>query len=231
MRILNAMLLSLGLLSTEVYAKAETNEKAMSIINEMIEANTLYLKSQSKDEFKLVVEGQDPRITLVSCSDSRVQNSAIDASPENDLFVIRNIGNQLISNEGSVAYGIKHLKTPILLIMGHSRCGAIKAAMSDYSAENSAIRKEVSTLDLSIRNSCESDDPKKWIKNIVNNVHEQVKYSLQDYQKEVDKGTLMIVGAVFDFANDMKKGYGKFNVVNINGKDIQDNFKVKVKDK
>ena len=234
MKILTILVLSLGLLTIQINAKEEANKKAMSIIKEMLEANTLYLKSQSQDEFKMVVEGQDPRITLVSCSDSRVQNSAIDSSPENDLFVIRNIGNQLISNEGSVAYGIKHLKTPILLIMGHSRCGAIKAAMSDYSAENSAIRKEVSTLALSIQNSCERGDPQKWIKNIVNNVHKQVEYSLQEYHNDVDKGTLMIVGAVFDFANDMKHGYGQFNVVNINGEDVEEKFdalKVNVKDK
>jgi len=235
MKILMTMVLSLGMLITQIYAKEEINQKGMTIIKEMLDTNRLYFKTQSHDKFKMAIEGQNPRVTLVSCSDSRVQNTAIDASPENDLFVIRNIGNQLITNEGSIAYGIKHLKTPILLIMGHSRCGAIKAAMSDYSAENSDIRREVDTLTLSIQNSCERGDPQKWIKSIVSNVHKQVEYALQEYQNDIDRGTLIVVGAVFDFANDMKYGYGQFNVVNINGKDVEEKFnaykKVNVKDK
>jgi len=235
MKNLMSLLFSLGILITQISAKEEINQKSMTIIKEMIDTNRIYLKTQSSDKFKMAIKGQNPRVTLVSCSDSRVQNAAIDASPENDLFVIRNIGNQLITNEGSIAYGIKHLKTPILLIMGHSRCGAIKAAMSDYSTENSDIRREVSTLTLSIQNTCERDDPQKWIKNIVSNVHKQVKYALQEYQNDIDKGTLIVVGAVFDFANDMKYGYGQFNIININGKNVEEKFnahkKIKVKDK
>lgn len=201
--------------------KVVVNKKALIVINELINANNTYIKSESKEKFESIISGQSPRITLISCSDSRVQNNAIDTDPENDLFVIRNIGNQITSNEGSVAYGIDHLHTPVLLIMGHSRCGAVKAAMSDYSAEISSIRKEVSTLSSSIGSACSHNDPDKWIKDVVSNVRKQVVYALQIHRKKVDEGELVIVGAVFDFANDMGKGHGKLNIIDINGEDIE----------
>jgi carbonic anhydrase len=147
--------------------------------------------------------------------------AALDATPENDLFVIRNIGNQLSSNEGSVAYGVHHLHTPLLIVVGHSRCGAVKAAMSDYSGESQAIRREVDSLSLSINkafpaghNSSSSED---WLKGVTSNVNQQVAYALASYAHEVQSGKLTIVGGVFDLANDMKGGEGKFVIINING--------------
>ena len=204
----------------------ELTDKAFNAVEEIINANNSYLKGEKKDKFIAMMKGQSPRITLVTCSDSRVQNTALDKTPENDLFIIRNIGNQLSTSEGSVTYGIRHLHTPILLIVGHSRCGAIKAAMSDYSGETSAIRKEISTLSLSIGTQC---PPKKssWIENIVNNVHKQVSYAMQTYKSKIDNGDLVVIGAVFDFANDLHNGYGKLNIININGHDITSNTKGK----
>ena len=55
-------------------------------------------------------------------------------SPDNDLFMVRNIGNQMATAEGSVEYGVRHLHTPLLLIIGHAACGAIKAASETIAA-------------------------------------------------------------------------------------------------
>ncbi len=208
--------------SKNIEKKVVLNKKALIVINELINANNTYIKSDRTENFESIINGQSPRVTLISCSDSRVQNDAIDPDPENDLFVIRNIGNQITSNEGSVAYGIDHLHTLVLLIMGHSRCGAVKAAMSDYSGETSSIRKEISTLSSSIGRACShNDDPDKWINNVVSNVRKQVVYALQIHRKKVDEGEVVIIGAVFDFANDMGKGHLKLNIIDINGEDIE----------
>jgi len=117
------------------------NIAVLTVLEEIVKTNAAYRRSKGENFFKSQKDGQTPRVTIISCSDSRVHKSAMDNAPENDLFSIRNIGNQITTNEGSVAYGKEHLHTPILLIAGHSRCGAIKAAMSDYSGENSAIRR------------------------------------------------------------------------------------------
>ena len=74
--------------------------------------------------------GQHPWATVLTCSDSRVSpNWVFDTTP-GDLFVIRNAGNSAFDAAvASVEYGVSVLKTPLLMVMGHSGCGAVTAAM------------------------------------------------------------------------------------------------------
>ena len=60
--------------------------------------------------------------------------------------IIETIGNQMTSSQGSVDYGILHLHTPVLLNMGHTDCGAIKAFMKGYEKENDAVKCELDNL-------------------------------------------------------------------------------------
>ena len=87
---------------------------------------------------------QNPRYTFLTCSDSRISN--IDLLPENDAFIIRNIGNQILTNTGSVQYGISMLKTPVLFVLGHSDCGAIKSKLQDNSNAIHDINQELKKM-------------------------------------------------------------------------------------
>lgn len=80
--------------------------------------------------------GQSPLAVIVCCSDSRVPPEHIFHAGIGELFVIRNAGN-LISPFalGSVEYAVQQLKTPLVLLMGHTHCGAVNAAMSSASEE------------------------------------------------------------------------------------------------
>jgi carbonic anhydrase len=132
--------------------------------------------------------------------------------------MIRNIGNQFGSNMGSVEYGVRHLNTPLLIIVGHSRCGAIKAAMSDYSQEGPHIIQELDSLSLAVRKtSMMGTDETKWLAGVVSNVHQQVFYAEKEFKADVESGKLTIVGTVYDLANDFNNGYGRLKIVNING--------------
>jgi len=104
-------------------------------LKHVFDGNAKYASRTSDKYFLTHSEEQKPRATVVTCSDSRVQSESFHSDPTNDLFFIRNIGNQIESTQGSVAYGIYHLHTPILLIVGHSQCGAVKAGQGDYSNE------------------------------------------------------------------------------------------------
>src|SRR3989338_5450538 len=87
-----------------------------------------YLAAHNSGFFKELSKGQKPRATVVTCSDSRVHTNMLDKTPEGDLFMVRNIGNQLATAKGSVQYGVNHLASSLLIFIGHSSCGAIKAA-------------------------------------------------------------------------------------------------------
>jgi len=79
---------------------------------------------------ELVKNGQHPFATILSCSDSRVPPELIFDQGLGDIFIIRTAGEVLDPvAEGSVEYGVEHLKTPLLVVLGHSECGAVKAAI------------------------------------------------------------------------------------------------------
>ncbi|MCB6183890.1 hypothetical protein LIN78_10075 [Leeia sp. TBRC 13508] len=184
-------------------------EQLKAIVKNLVNDNTSYMKSHPASFFDPIKEGQYPRATVVTCADSRVQSTAFDQTPEGDLFTVRNIGNQFFSNQGSIEYGVHHLKTPLLIFVGHSACGAVKAAMGDYSSESNAIKKELNSLTIDKKNDI--------TQNVVFNVHNQVKAAKNVFSEEVKKKELTILGAVFDFRDDLKKGIGKLTIVNFNG--------------
>jgi carbonic anhydrase len=65
--------------------------------------------------------------------------------------MVRNIGNQIATAEGSVEYGVRHSHTPLLIIVGHVACGAIKAATGNYSSESDAIKHELNGIKIAIK--------------------------------------------------------------------------------
>lgn len=72
--------------------------------------------------------GQHPFAVVLCCSDSRVAPEIIFDQKLGDLFVIRNAGN-IVDEEvlGSIEYAVEHLESPLVVVMGHSACGAVTA--------------------------------------------------------------------------------------------------------
>ena len=120
-------------------SKTEPLAKTRVFLAEMLADNDSYRQKGDK-YFRAFVKAQTLRATVVSCADSRVHSHAWDQTPDNDDFVIRNIGNQVKNAHGSVEYGIEHLKTPLLIIVGHTGCGTVKAALGDASKLATPIR-------------------------------------------------------------------------------------------
>jgi len=188
-------------------AKPDTELKG--IIKNLMQDNASFVKSHKPGYFKKITEGQHPRATVVTCSDSRVHTHALDKTPDGDLFMVRNIGNQLATAEGSVEYGVHHLHTPLLVFVGHAACGAIAAASGDYSKESNPIKRELDTIQIS-----KGGDIMAGVKL---NVNRQVTAAMQKFEHEIKEGKLTVMGAVYDFRNDLKHGQGKLNVINLNG--------------
>jgi carbonic anhydrase len=185
----------------------------VNYIEELLKSNQRFIDRTGKDYFQKYQEGQNPFMTLVTCSDSRVQTEAFQNNPFNNIFSIRNIGNQIYSNEGSVDYGILHLKTPILLILGHTDCGAVKAFIAGYDKEPDSIKQELNHLIPAI-----SIEDKPLFEKIKENLNYQVKIAVEKYQDKLVQNELMILGGIYDFKNKLEEGYGRIKIININGK-------------
>lgn len=103
----------------------------------LVEGNGKYLSSESNDgnisaDRRTVTakKGQYPYAIVVTCSDSRVVPEIIFSAGIGDLFVIRTAGNTIDGNSlGSIEYAIAHLGVRLVVVMGHTHCGAVTAAV------------------------------------------------------------------------------------------------------
>lgn len=187
-----------------------TTEVVQGVIRDLVDDNQDFFKSKAPQDFTGFLDIQNPRTTLVLCSDSRVQVDNFSGGAENDVFVVRDIGNQIPTAKGSVEYGVNILKTPVLLIVGHSHCGAVQAARQKDLKLPPAIQKELSTLNVK-----EAPDDKAAV---ILNVNQQVEMALDTFKERVDRKDVVIIGAVYDFRNDYGLGKGRLIIVNLNGK-------------
>jgi len=199
-------------------APAQPETSASETMKEVIEGNERFKLNHDSQYFDAFQNTQVPVLTVVTCSDSRVHTHLFGFVPDNNIFVIRNIGNQVTNSEGSVDYGVRHLPTKVLMILGHSSCGAVKAAMGDYSGETAGIKKELDPLKPVIALDDQSGEFKeRWAKNVERNVDYQVDYSMKLYDEKVTHGDLVVVGAVYDFNDIYGQGRGSLIITNING--------------
>jgi len=189
--------------------KQHASTGAKDILREITQSNRNFMRTHGPAHFGHFADSQHPRATVITCSDSRVHTHALDATPDGDLFMVRNIGNQIATAEGSVEYGVHHLHTPLLLIVGHVACGAIKAASGDYSKESPTIQRELDTIQI----------PKgdAGLNSVKLNINNQVRLAMSKFEPDVIGGHLTVIGAVYDFKNEMRQGQGKLNIVNVNG--------------
>ncbi len=90
---------------------------------------TQFPRSQ-KDVLSELTKGQKPHATLLGCSDSRVPPELIFDAGFGELFTVRVAGNVLSPEvAGSLQYAGRHLRTPLFVVMGHTHCGAVGAAV------------------------------------------------------------------------------------------------------
>lgn len=90
-------------------------------------------------------QGQQPIATVVTCSDSRVVPEYIFDVGLGEIFKVEGAGNVLDKvGLGSVEYGVGHLHTPLLVVLGHEKCGAVTAAYDGHAEGNiAAIVKRI----------------------------------------------------------------------------------------
>lgn len=119
----------------------------------LIEGNNDYIYAEKNHHGDISLEkrihthrhGQNPFAVIITCSDSRVIPENIFMKGIGDLFVIRLAGNVIGDyGLGSVEYAIEHLGCKLVMVMGHSGCGAVSAALDkDHSGYIGEITKEI----------------------------------------------------------------------------------------
>ena len=151
----------------------------------------------TKERREELEEGQSPYAVVVSCSDSRVTPTAIFDVGLGELFDIRVAGNVLDKDAlGSIEYGVGHLKSPLLVIMGHESCGAVTAAYDEVKKGDKIegnIKSLVDKIEPSVVNANSLDEA---IHNNTDAVVKQVNEN-EVVKELVKEGKLKVVEAYY----------------------------------
>lgn len=151
-----------------------------------------------RDELK---DGQQPIATILTCSDSRVPPVDIFDQGLGDLFVVRVAGNIAGDHAlGSIEYGVAHLHTPLVIIMGHGSCGAIAAVASGATLEGH-IATLTPTIQAALKNvkETEKDRINLAAKELAKQVAERVATSEPVIADLVHSGKTRVIPAYYDF--------------------------------
>ena len=105
--------------------------KALSEGNDRFVAGTPEHPSQSIQHRASLAEGQKPTAVVFGCADSRVAAEIIFDQGLGDMFVVRTAGHVLDSAVlGSIEYAVTVLNVPLIVVLGHDSCGAVKATLA-----------------------------------------------------------------------------------------------------
>lgn len=118
---------------------SQSLEKLM-IGNKRYVENKLYHRNATEESRDAVYYSQHPFATILGCSDSRVSPEILFDQGIGDLFVVRvagNVADTVVVD--SVEYACEHLGSSLVMVLGHERCGAIKAVLDNNAADMVAI--------------------------------------------------------------------------------------------
>ena len=98
--------------------------------NDKFVTDAPYRQASARERRLEIARGQTPFAVLVSCSDSRVPPELLFGRGLGELFIVRNAGNTVDTAAlGSIQYAVAELGVPLVLVLGHEKCGAVDAAV------------------------------------------------------------------------------------------------------
>lgn len=177
--------------------------------NLLIEGNKRFteekigVKDLSPERVKDLAEnGQHPFTVVLTCGDSRVAPEELFDRGLGDIFTVRNAGNVVDTvTLGSIEYGAEHLGTPLVVVLGHSQCGAVDATIkAEATSPNIAEIAKHITPALDRAKAANSDTSKHNELTEDENIIESINaIKSSDVMKHlIDEGKVQVVGAKYD---------------------------------
>lgn len=158
-------------------------------------------------------QGDHAYATVITCSDSRVPVELLFDAGVMDIFVIRVAGNVCDTDEaGSIEYGLAHVNTPVLVVLGHTQCGAVTAVTHAVHGKGHALERNIPPLVDNIKPAVEraiKQHPDVRGDDIIPQaIEENVWQGIEDLfmrspatRKLVESGKAKVVGAIYDVGN------------------------------
>lgn len=183
------------------------------ILRELLAGNEHFIRGElthprrRSEDFKSLTEGQRPQAVIVGCADSRVAPEIVFDQGVGDLFVIRVAGNVVGGAgpivKGSIEYAVAELTVPLVMVLGHSQCGAVKAAIKllhDNEPLPGSLNDLVSTIKPAVMKA--RGRPGDLLDNAIRANVEMSVERLQTLEpilaSPIQQGQVKVVGAMYD---------------------------------
>lgn len=194
-------------------AQPERKRDPDSVLAKLIAGNKRFMKGEvtqprrKPEDFVPLAEGQAPLAVVVGCADSRVSPELVFDVGIGDLFVVRIAGNVVsgagASVKGSIEYAVAELGVQLIVVLGHSKCGAVKAAIKHID-DNDKLPGSLDDLINTIRPACVTvqndagDKLENVTKEYVRRGVERLTGLKPILSKAVEDKKLKVVGGVYD---------------------------------
>ncbi len=160
-----------------------------STLKELLAGNARFAESESPAERAKLASDQEPKAVIIYCSDSRVVAEMImGVERRGVIFGVRLAGNVVTPEvKGSVVYAMEHLDVPLIIMLGHTGCGAVKAAAgkAEQDADLNCLLRQVKP-------------------DVEENVKAQIARLMENetIRKRVHEGKVTVVGAIYDMESN-----------------------------
>lgn len=203
----------LALVSAAPLAAAAQRPDADDVLKDLLAGNERFVAGKTLNprrtpaDFSRLASGQAPEAVIVGCSDSRVPPEILFDQGVGDLFVIRVAGNVVSGAgptvKGSIAYAVVALGAHLVMVLGHSECGAVKAALE---TKEQALPSSIKDLVALVHTGGERDLDAAIVANVRASVAKlkSLEPTLSQY---IQTRRIKVVGAVYNLAS------GKVTVV------------------
>jgi len=208
------ILLVIAIIAASVVALAAEIPTPDQALDQLKTGNTLF--SAGRNTFPRLdqarrdltsTKGQHPFVTVIACSDSRVPVESIFDQGIGDVFVIRVAGNVCgVDEVGSIEYGVEHLNTPLIVVLGHTNCGAVTAAVTGAELHGSILSlvdKIKPAVEKTKHDHPDLNGPALASEAVKANVWQSIDDLFKTspaVRERVKDGRVMVVGAVYDIA-------------------------------
>ena len=158
-------------------------------------------------------QGDHAYATVITCSDSRVPVEIIFDAGVMDIFVIRVAGNVCDVDEvGSIEYGLAHVNTPVLVVLGHTQCGAVTAVTANLQGKGHPLERNIPPLieniEPAVKRAMGKHPEVKGETIIPYAIEENVWQSIEELfmkspatRELVKSGVVKVAGAIYDVSN------------------------------
>jgi len=168
--------------------------------NRRFAAGEMINPNRSPERRSEIACSQNPFSTVVTCSDSRIDPVVIFDQGLGDIFVIRVAGNIVDrADAGSIEYSTEHLSVRLVLILGHSNCGAVGAAVECVEVKGD-VGYVVDTIKPAVDRArgCEGDLCDAAARENVEMIVERLKTAHPVFSRLVEREGLIIAGGFYD---------------------------------